>query len=191
MLDAVKCRALFLAALIGVSATVGFSEEDRVARAKRRAAEDHRYYMLAARAAQLFPRRKETPMRVVNITDEEVREIQAAALDVVPRSIVNIGAVTTGCPCEDGPGCTDQVWIVATDQSRTTGLQLSRILGAWVVGPVQAWWLRYDEFMRSQRRYSRYNVDEAARRRLLDTMPFCASKTGDQASAISSTGPGR
>jgi hypothetical protein len=47
------------------------------------------------------------------IRSEEVREIQAAAHGVVPGALVNISGVVTGCPCEDGTGWSDQVWIVA------------------------------------------------------------------------------
>jgi hypothetical protein len=191
VLDAVKRRALMLAAIASVSATVGVCEDDRLSRAKQRAAIADRYYILETRARQLVPRRRDNPMRVNNITDEEVREIQAAALDIVPRSLINIGAVTTGCACEDGPSCTDQVWIVAADQSRTTGLLLSRILGVWVVGPVQAWWLRYEEFLRDQRRYSKYYVDEVAQRKLLDQMPFCATGTERRRSDGSTAAPTR
>jgi hypothetical protein len=126
-------------------------------------------------------------MRAMNITDEEVREVQAAALDVVPRSIINIGTVTTGCPCEDGPGCSDQVWIVATNSSRTTGLLLSRIRGTWVVGPVQAWWLRFNEFWGRQGGYRSWNTLDATYSKLLDEMPFCASTTDERASDASAT----
>jgi hypothetical protein len=130
-------------------------------------------------------------MRAFNITDEEVREIQGAAWEVVPRSIINIGAVTTGCPCEEGSSCTDQVWIVATDQSRTSGLLLSRILGRWVVGPVQTWWLRYAALLRRDGIYKDYRVYEAAQRKLLDDMPFCATATGDRGSVASANGRGQ
>lgn len=57
------------------------------------------------------PSRPSAPLRQDNITDEEVREVQLAALEVYPDVIVNISGVTTGCGCEEGPACTAQVWI--------------------------------------------------------------------------------
>jgi hypothetical protein len=56
------------------------------------------------------PIRREDSLRELNISEDEVREIQSAALQVSPGSIVNISGVVTGCPCEDGLGCSDQVW---------------------------------------------------------------------------------
>lgn len=145
-------------------------------------AEERHYAMLSRRASELFPRRRDTPMREINVTDEEVREVQAAALEAVPKAIVNIGAVTRGCACEDGAGCTDHVWIVATTGARSTGLQLSRIEGRWVIGPVQQWWLRYAAFLAQRDRYAGYWQFELARRKVLDSMPMC-SVAGSVASA--------
>jgi hypothetical protein len=54
------------------------------------------------------PRRPNKPLRQDNITDEEVREVQRAALEVYPDSIVSISGVTDGCDCEDGSNCTAQ-----------------------------------------------------------------------------------
>ncbi len=90
-----------------------------------------------------MPARREGPLRADNITDEEVREIQGVMASLAPGAIVNISGVVTGCPCEDGGGCTDQVWVVAYRPERSRGLQLSRISGHWSVGPVQQWWLDY------------------------------------------------
>lgn len=132
---------------------------------------------LQFRAGDLAPSRRDAPARPLNITDVEVREIQAAALDVLPRAIVNIGTVTTGCKCEDGAGCTDQVWIVATDSRRTKGLQLSRILGRWTIGPVQQWWLRYEEFYAHRDRFADGAEFASAELKLLESMPVCLEQT--------------
>jgi hypothetical protein len=91
------------------------------------------------------PARLEGPLRVENISDEEVREIQGVMREHFPGAIVNIGGVTTGCPCGDGAGCESQVWVVAHQVSRSDGLMLSRIDDQWVIGPLQQWWRRYDQ----------------------------------------------
>jgi hypothetical protein len=87
------------------------------------------------------PQRRDTPLRLENIRDEEVTEIRAAARGVVPEALVNIGPVVTGCLCEEGPSCTDQVWILASRDDKTVGLQLSKIDGHWRIGRIQQWWL--------------------------------------------------
>src|SRR5689334_23330213 len=58
------------------------------------------------RARDLFPRRRDTPLRYLNITDNEVREIQRLAAGVQINEIMNISPVVTGCACEEGPDCT-------------------------------------------------------------------------------------
>src|SRR5262245_30794779 len=87
-----------------------------------------------ARAISLEPHRRDTPMRELNITDFEIREIQDVASKYLVRSMLNISPVVSGCACEEGPLCTDQVYVVATTPSETRGLQLSRIRNAWVIG---------------------------------------------------------
>ena len=100
------------------------------------------------------PRRRDGPFREINISDDEVREIQSVIRDVVPGAIVNISGVVVGCPCEDGAACTDQVWIVAYTPAISRGLQLSKIGDHWTVGPLQQWWLDYDDFFEAYRRGS-------------------------------------
>lgn len=168
----VKVGAIVALLLLSAGTIAPAASQDRT-RYSQRDAQERRYIALSRRATELFPRRRDTPMREVNITDQEVGEIQAAALDVLPRAIVNIGAVTRGCACEDGAGCSDQVWVVATTGSRSTGLQLSRILGHWVIGPVQQWWLRYAEFLPQRERFKSYWEFELAHRKMLDSMPYC------------------
>ena len=104
------------------------------------------------------PVRKDTPLRDENITDREVLELQAAMRELYPGSVVYISAVTSGCPCEDGPHCTDQVWSVASRNATSNELALSRIDGKWLVGPLQDWWLARDRIWNMYRK-SRINDD--------------------------------
>lgn len=90
------------------------------------------------------PVRRDTPLREENITDLEIAELEAEMKSLYPGTLVYVSAVTTGCPCEDGPDCTAQVWSVATLGDRSRGVALSRINGSWQVGPLQQWWLQYD-----------------------------------------------
>jgi hypothetical protein len=99
------------------------------------------------RAWLLLPKRRDEPLRYMNISDIEVREIQLVAEKYLPKVLLNISPVVTGCPCEEGPQCTDQVYIVAENGSSSKGLQLSRVRNAWVVGTVQQWYLRYAELV--------------------------------------------
>jgi hypothetical protein len=99
------------------------------------------------RAQEVRPQRRDAPLRELNITDEEVREIQGVTRSYIPDSYVNISSVVTGCPCEEGPGCEDQVYVLADAGSRTVGLQLSRIEKKWKVGEVQKWWLANDRLL--------------------------------------------
>jgi len=128
------------------------------------------------------PRRLDVPLRTENISDEEVREIQAATAKIYPGAIANISGVTEGCRCEEGSLCTSQVWVVAYKDSRYDGLMLSRVGDAWTVGVVQHWWLKYDE-LRSRMRAtlsSRAPDRRNVYRKLLDeqyqhqeTFPVC------------------
>lgn len=122
------------------------------------------------------PLRRDGPLRETNISDLEVREIQAIAATVSPGAIVNISGVVTGCPCEDGPACTDQVWIVAHRANQSRGLQLSKIDDHWAIGAVQQWWLDWDSLVASRRQMSRndfFAAEEAMQARL----PQCLNPT--------------
>jgi hypothetical protein len=90
------------------------------------------------------PVRLDEPLREENISDEEIREIESVMSEQFPGAIVNIGGVTSGCPCEDSAGCDSQVWVVAHRANRSNGLMLSRIADHWTIGPLQEWWRRYD-----------------------------------------------
>jgi hypothetical protein len=118
-------------------------------RAEYRAKLERARYIASTR-----PKRNEAYLRQENITDEEVKELQGAARSVLPEAIVNIGGVTSDCPCEDGHDCSAQVWVVAYDPKKTVGLMFSKIDGHWGIGPVQNWWLRHDELQRMRPRKS-------------------------------------
>jgi len=99
------------------------------------------------RAKEVQPYRREEPVREDNIRDREVEEIKLALADVMPGAIVNIGTVVTGCPCEDGSSCSDQVWTVAHRPGESIGVLLSKINGHWTIGPVQRWWWEYKDLL--------------------------------------------
>jgi hypothetical protein len=149
---------------------------DAETRAEKKAKAEHRRYIASTR-----PKRNEAYLRTANITDGEVKELQAAARSVLPESIVNIGGVTSDCPCEDGPGCSAQVWVVAYDPKETVGLMFTRSDGHWGIGPVQAWWLRHDALQKqrpSWRNKAEY-LAWAERLEALDaTFPACAAQRG-------------
>ena len=102
------------------------------------------------RAHEVKPRRRDEPLRDINISDEEIREIQVLVRDVLPRAIVNIGPVVKGCPCEEGIGCTEQVYIQANSSTNSVGLLLSRSLNRWSISAAQKWWLRWNAFEKDE-----------------------------------------
>jgi len=125
-----------------------------------------------ARARELYPRRRDTPLRYANMTDDEVREVQAIASKYRMSEFVNISPVVTGCPCEEGGGCTEQVYITSHSGEKTRGLQLSRHRNAWVVGAVQKWWLEFESLLARQDSMS-YREFSAARDLKLLEFPMC------------------
>ena len=124
------------------------------------------------RAYELRPRRRDEPLRYLNISDNEVREIQIMAEKYLPKVLLNISPVVTGCPCEEGPQCTDQVYIVAETAQSSKGLQMSRVRNAWVVGSVQQWWLKHDE-LTAQDGKMNYEKYESAMNELVRDFPMC------------------
>lgn len=134
---------------------------------------DSRHYAL--RPAILRPVRRDGPLREINVSDEEVREIQSIALAVFPGAIVNISGVVAGCPCEDGPACSDQVWVVAHRPGHNQGLELSRVNGHWEIGPVQQWWLNFEELQVV--RASSPDTYNQALQNLNDRYPACTDKS--------------
>lgn len=141
---------------------------------------------LELRANALRPRRRDTPLRELNLTDGEVREIQAVASRYAMNSMLNISPVIAGCACEEGPLCTDQVYVVATTADQTTGLQLSRLRNAWTVGPVQAWWFRFDELAK---RAPKMDMSEFfdAKAALLHEFPMCVGSDPEPGATTAQT----
>jgi len=126
------------------------------------------------------PHRRDTPARSNNISDEEIREIQYAVRDIFPHALVNISTVVTGCPCEDGLKCTDQVWLTAIKDGHTYELQLSHIDTKWVIGPIQQWWLEYKKWelqLALDRQQKSFEVEKKAMMdhdELIERFPVCA-----------------
>jgi hypothetical protein len=125
-----------------------------------------------ARARELMPRRRDEPLRDLNISDGEIREIQLLVRDVLPRAIVNIGPVVTGCPCEEGVACTEQVHIQANSETKSMGLLLSRSLDAWRISEVQQWWLRWHSLEAIQHELDYQERDERVWK-LVQDFPVC------------------
>jgi hypothetical protein len=114
-------------------------------------------------------------LRQDNISDEEVREVQRASLEVYPDFIVNISSVTEGCDCEDGATCTAQVWLALYRADQTRSLVLSKVDGHWKIGAVQGWWNRYNahQAARPLSRNAEWLPWQQENQRLLDSFPAC------------------
>src|SRR5579862_2815 len=151
-LRSIACLGLLLITTSAVGdAASHVMEEQRRAAFK---AEMEREYYIQKRVSATRPWRREGPVRSENLTDDEVREIQAAVSAIRPGAIVNIGAVVTGCPCEDGPSCSDQVWVVAYRPEKSTGFNLSNVNHHWILGISQSWWLEYENLQASRRTFA-------------------------------------
>lgn len=132
------------------------------------------------------PTRRGGPLRELNISDDEVREIQSVVLILHPRSILNISGVVSGCPCEEGSSCSDQVWVVAHSPGRTTGLQLSRIGGRWAIGIVQQWWLELERLENSRQSFRSAADYYGEVQKLYDNFPACVAQPASATAASSS-----
>jgi hypothetical protein len=170
---AVKRRTMMLASIVLVVA--GVMVVANAATGRKTRAEWEAFFAKEDRAYALRPSRRDSPLRYQNISDNEVREIQSVALTVVPRAIVNISGVVVGCPCEDGPGCAEQVWILASRPGKTVGLLLSKIEKAWVIGPVQEWWLNYED-LQSRASSLEYSEFSDARDQMIEAFPACTAQ---------------
>ena len=135
------------------------------------------------RARQLAPQRRDTPLRELNLTDEEIREIQAATRSYLPSAYLNISPVVTGCPCEDGSGCTDQVYVLADAGAKAKGLQLSRIKNEWKVGAVQKWWLDFERLI-EKRESMDFDEYQLAALKSAREFPVCAASVNPEAAPI-------
>lgn len=156
-------------------AAIGQAQEEKRRAAYR--ARMERLFAIEERIVKTRPQRRDSPLRQENIRDDEVRQIQAAASLVVPKAIINISAVVTGCPCEEGPSCSDQVWILAHQSERTTGLQLSKISGQWTIGAVQRWWLEYEKLEARRASFRPISTYFHAEDSLKEQFPACLSSS--------------
>jgi len=134
-----------------------------------------RLWAIEKRINETRPQRRDAPLRQENIRDEEVREILGAARGIVPEAIVNISGVVTGCPCEEGPTCSDQVWILASTAEKTLGLQLSKIGNAWTIGLIQRWWFEYEALQTRRTTFRSYSEYRDAENTLTEKFPMCAA----------------
>lgn len=161
---------LVMALLVAVAA----SGQGRMSKAELAAYQEQsrKLMRIERRAHELRPRRRDEPLRYLNISDNEVREIQLMAEKYLPKVLLNISPVVTGCPCEEGPQCTDQVYIVAETPQSSKGLQMSRVRNAWVVGNVQQWWLKHDELTAKSGKMH-YEKYESAMNELVRDFPMC------------------
>jgi len=141
-------------------------------------AQGTRYDKVRKRAKQLYPDRRNTPLRDVNISDEEIREVESVTRKYLPRAYVNISPVVTDCPCEEGPMCSAQVYVVAQTPEKTRGLQLSRMNDRWNVGVVQQWWIRREGIVRQNTGNSFLDeyLYEKAVNELYEEFPACAAQ---------------
>jgi hypothetical protein len=127
---------------------------------------------LELRMWEILPPRRDSPRRYENISDGEVREVQSVMAQLAPLAIVNIGTVATGCPCEEGPTCTDQVWVVGYRPEKMTEVLLSRVSDHWTIGPVQRLWWEYGDL---EARWADYRPSEFLRAKysVLQRLPSC------------------
>jgi hypothetical protein len=163
--------ALFCVALLGAAVALAQSQEDK-SRATYKAQMES-LFRIEKRIQETHPHRRESPIRGDNITDIEVQEIQSVLGKVRPGDIVNIGTVVSGCPCEDGTSCSDQVWVVAHSPGTSVGLLLSRISNHWGIGPVQQWWLDREDLTARRITFRSSSTYFAAEDALTRRFPAC------------------
>jgi hypothetical protein len=111
-------------------------------------------------------------LRKININDEEVREIQAVVHELAPGAVVLISGVVEGCPCEDGPACSAQVWTAIDRSEGIRSLVLSDINDHWIIGPAQRWFLESAKLERTK--FPTYDKYAAARGALNERFPTCS-----------------
>lgn len=129
---------------------------------------------------QSKPKQRDGPLRYLNLSDDESRQIQSAIAAVMTPQFVSIGGVVTGCPVLEGPSCTDQVWVLVHRTGKTVELQMSKIGNQWAIGPTQRWWLCDDDLEARRGRFSSYDAYQSAKNKLIDDFPQCSgSLTAD------------
>src|SRR5690348_11837380 len=107
-------QLLCFAIATAMAATVGYADDTKKGRDwTDYLARQDRVHAIEQRIWKTEPHRRDTPVREKNISDDEIREIENVIHDIFPHALVNISTVVTGCPCEEGPKCKDQVWLTA------------------------------------------------------------------------------
>jgi hypothetical protein len=148
---------------------------------------------LAKIAQERYPKRRDTPLRYANISDNEVREIERLAENLRMPQLVNISPVVTGCACEEGAECTEQVYVITRFEDRHVGLQLSRVKNRWGIGRVQRWWLEYAALLAREQAMEKTLYKQAHARQLLE-FPLCPTGTtlerATTSAAVSAAPPG-
>jgi len=154
-------------------------------------AQDARYAAIEKRAKELYPARRNSPLRYLNISDEEIREVETFARKYLPDAYVNISPVVDDCPCEEGPLCMSQVYVVAAAKDETRGLQLSRVKNRWDIGVVQQWWLRREAVVpqHTGNRFLDYYLMRKAVTELYEEFPVCAAKSAPAKQAANTPKP--
>jgi hypothetical protein len=130
---------------------------------------------IVRRAYELRPSRRDEPLRYVNLSDNEMREIQDVAQKYLTKTMLNVSPVIEGCPCEEGPMCTDQVYVVTFASEQAKGLQLSRVKGTWQIGVVQQWWTKFDALVARSSKAD-YRVLQRQKSELLREFPTCVGE---------------
>ena len=165
-------------ALVHIAKQHGATEvetADLIASAERSRASELRWSK-AKHIDFLRPRRRDTPLRYLNISDNEVREIQSAVATHASYEFVSIAGVVTGCPAEEGSACTDQVWVELRRHGKGGGLLLSKVNNQWIIGVVQQWYL-CDEALDARRDgFSTYFDYMAAKQALVESFPSCVDQ---------------
>jgi hypothetical protein len=163
--------ALLIITCVVTASVLAQSKDDRRRAASRARAE--KLLAIEKRMYETYPQRRDSPLRADNIRDAEVREIRAVAAEMLPNAIVNISGVVTGCPCEEGPACSAQVWILANKQNESYGLLLSKIDSHWKVGVIQHWWLQYDGLLARREKFRSESAYWKAEEILKEKFPVC------------------
>jgi hypothetical protein len=167
-------RAVCLLACIVVATSVGAREKASRPADREQYTRDLNFMWDVMRRAHVkAPKRRDEPLRELNLTDEEIREIQAATKNYLPAAYLNISPVVTGCACEDGPDCKEQVYVLADAGASAKGLQLSRIKNAWTVSALQQWWVNYGR-LEARRKQMEWIEYERALISLAHEFPMCA-----------------
>jgi hypothetical protein len=160
--------------IVGLAMVVGASSQQPAARAQPDAQVLKRAE-IQRRAYELRPQRRDAPMRYINLSDNEMREVQEVASKHLSKTVLNVSPVIEGCPCEEGPMCTDQVYVVTHASGKPVGLQLSRVNKVWRVGVVQMWWLKYDA-LRAKVNAANYEKFLGAESDLFREFPICVGE---------------